>query len=328
MNMKRMRGRNHRSGGGGAIRHNNGQVPLNRNHVFDSNGPDMRLRGTAQQLFEKYLQLGRDASSSDDRVAAEGYFQHAEHYFRIVNAMAQAAQQNQGQHGQGQQGQGGYNQNQQGQRRFVDLDEGDDEGESQPRSQGGGNQGGHQGGNGHRDGQQQRDFPNRDNREFSNRDRGASQREGQRDGQREFQPRDQGRDTYRDQRFRQPVAQAATQSADHVTQSAEDRDFAQPVVRAAESGRDAPRREPRRPEGTFDAPAAVEQVAPRAAEPPVESPVESHPQADAEPPAPPARAPRAPRARRRPAAAQSAEVQGTGDQPEITPVPSLSTVED
>lgn len=104
MNMKRMRGRNHRPGGGGSggggggstpIRHHNGQIPLNRNHVFDSNGPDLRIRGTAQQLFEKYLQLGRDATSSGDRVMAEGYFQHAEHYFRILNAMAQAAQQTQ-----------------------------------------------------------------------------------------------------------------------------------------------------------------------------------------------------------------------------------------
>lgn len=100
MNMKRMRGRNHRPGGGGSgggMRHHGGgsNIPLNRNHVFDSNGPDVRVRGTAQQLFEKYLQLGRDATSSGDRVLAEGYFQHAEHYFRILNAMNQAAQQNQ-----------------------------------------------------------------------------------------------------------------------------------------------------------------------------------------------------------------------------------------
>ena len=51
------------------------------------------MRGTAQQLFEKYLQLGRDATSASDRVNAESYFQHAEHYFRILNAMNQAAQQ-------------------------------------------------------------------------------------------------------------------------------------------------------------------------------------------------------------------------------------------
>lgn len=91
--MKRMRSRHHRSGsGGGVSRGNNGQIPLNRNHVFESNGPDLRVRGTAQQLSEKYLQLGRDATGTGDRVQAEGYFQHAEHYFRILNAMNQAAQ--------------------------------------------------------------------------------------------------------------------------------------------------------------------------------------------------------------------------------------------
>lgn len=106
MNMKRMRGRNHRQGGGGGggghYRNagggggGGGHQPMNRNHVFDSNGPDMRLRGTAQQLFEKYLQLGRDATGSGDRVMAESYFQHAEHYFRILNAMSQAQQQREG----------------------------------------------------------------------------------------------------------------------------------------------------------------------------------------------------------------------------------------
>ena len=99
MNMKRMRGRNNRGGGAPTIRHHSGgNIPMNRNHVFDSQGPDLRLRGTAQQLFEKYLQLGRDATSSGDRVGAEGYFQHAEHYFRIMGAM-QAAQQQNGQGG-------------------------------------------------------------------------------------------------------------------------------------------------------------------------------------------------------------------------------------
>ncbi len=110
MNMKRMRGRNHRSGGGGGggggggpIRQHGGGIPLNRNHVFDSNGPDLRVRGTAQQLFERYLQLGRDATSVGDRVMAESYFQHAEHYFRILNAMTQAQQNQSTQNGQQQQ---------------------------------------------------------------------------------------------------------------------------------------------------------------------------------------------------------------------------------
>ncbi len=137
MNMKRMRGRGHRpggGGGGGGLRHHgggggSGGIPLNRNHVFDSNGPDLRIRGTAQQLFEKYLQLGRDATSGGDRVMAEGYFQHAEHYFRILNAMNQAAQQNQQQNGQQPQG---------GQRRQYGEDgqqsggEGDEEAEARP----------------------------------------------------------------------------------------------------------------------------------------------------------------------------------------------------
>jgi hypothetical protein len=111
MNMKRMRGRGHRpggGGGGGGLRHHGGGgssgIPLNRNHVFDSNGPDLRIRGTAQQLFEKYLQLGRDATSGGDRVMAEGYFQHAEHYFRILNAMNQAAAQQSQQNGAGRRG--------------------------------------------------------------------------------------------------------------------------------------------------------------------------------------------------------------------------------
>lgn len=104
MNMKRMRGRGFRQGGGsgGQFRHQGGggggnQQPMNRNHVFDSSGPDVRVRGTAQQLFEKYLQLGRDATSGGDRVMAEAYFQYAEHYFRVLGAMnqAQAAQQGQ-----------------------------------------------------------------------------------------------------------------------------------------------------------------------------------------------------------------------------------------
>ena len=125
-NMKRMRGRQNRPGGNGGgggggggpapIRHQGGNIPLNRNHSFDSSGPDVRVRGTAQQLFEKYLQLGRDATSGGDRVMAESYFQHAEHYFRILNAMNQAVQ-------------GG--QNNQGQRRYGDNEAGEGDEQSQ-----------------------------------------------------------------------------------------------------------------------------------------------------------------------------------------------------
>src|SRR5690348_17947544 len=79
-NMKRQRSRN-RSGGGGKPQHN-------ANRAFDSNGPDgVKVRGAAQHIYEKYQQLARDASSSGDRVLAENYLQHAEHYFRVLRAM-------------------------------------------------------------------------------------------------------------------------------------------------------------------------------------------------------------------------------------------------
>lgn len=56
-----------------------------KNQNFESNGPDVKVRGTAQQVLEKYLALARDAASAGDRVASEGYYQHAEHYFRLSN---------------------------------------------------------------------------------------------------------------------------------------------------------------------------------------------------------------------------------------------------
>jgi hypothetical protein len=77
---KRMRGRNNRKG----------PNPLTRS--FESNGPDVKIRGTAQHVAEKYLQLARDAQSSGDTIAAENLLQHAEHYFRVI-AAAQTAQQ-------------------------------------------------------------------------------------------------------------------------------------------------------------------------------------------------------------------------------------------
>ena len=70
----------------------------NANRTFDSAGPEIKIRGSASHVYEKYLQLARDANSAGDRVMAENYLQHAEHYFRIMSAaqaqqQAQAAQQ-------------------------------------------------------------------------------------------------------------------------------------------------------------------------------------------------------------------------------------------
>lgn len=57
-----------------------------KNHNFESSGPEVKIRGTAQQVLDKYLALARDAASSGDRISAENYLQHAEHYYRIINA--------------------------------------------------------------------------------------------------------------------------------------------------------------------------------------------------------------------------------------------------
>ena len=84
--MKRQRGRNR--GGGASSGGGGGKPQQNANRAFDSNGPDnIKVRGHAQHVFEKYQQLSRDASSSGDRVLAENFLQHAEHYFRVLRTL-------------------------------------------------------------------------------------------------------------------------------------------------------------------------------------------------------------------------------------------------
>ena len=86
-NNKRMRNRNNNNNNNNNRR---GQNPMTR--VFESNGPDIKIRGTASHIAEKYLQLARDARSSGDPVAAENYYQHAEHYLRSMSPDAETAQ--------------------------------------------------------------------------------------------------------------------------------------------------------------------------------------------------------------------------------------------
>jgi len=91
-------GGGHQGGGGG--NGNVGTIPGRdnrprsaaslRHQTFDSNCIDMRVRGNAWQVYEKYQALARDAQSAGDRVAAENYLQHAEHYFRIIEAINEA----------------------------------------------------------------------------------------------------------------------------------------------------------------------------------------------------------------------------------------------
>ncbi|HEY5071818.1 MAG TPA: DUF4167 domain-containing protein [Caulobacteraceae bacterium] len=83
--MKRQRGRNRNGGGGGG---GSGRPQHNANRAFDSNGPDgVKVRGAAQHVYERYQQFARDAHTAGDRVVAENYLQHAEHYFRVMRAM-------------------------------------------------------------------------------------------------------------------------------------------------------------------------------------------------------------------------------------------------
>jgi len=118
-NRQRSRGGRNGGGGGGGGHHHkqhhnhNPNRPPNRNQIFDSSGPDVRVRGNAHQVFDKYQALAREAATSGDRIAAEAYWQYADHYFRLIQTMGGFIQRNNqgwgdGEEGQApQQGQGG-----------------------------------------------------------------------------------------------------------------------------------------------------------------------------------------------------------------------------
>jgi hypothetical protein len=93
-NRQRSRGgRGGGGGGGGGHGHHkqhhghNPNRPLNRNQIFDSSGPDVRVRGNAHQVFDKYQALAREAAASGDRIQAEAYWQYADHYYRMIQTM-------------------------------------------------------------------------------------------------------------------------------------------------------------------------------------------------------------------------------------------------
>ena len=91
-NAKRGRGRGRRGNGNAQP-----NVP-NRNTSYESNGPDVKLRGNAQQLNEKYLALAHDAAAAGERITAEAYTQFADHYFRLHQAAVDAAEERRAQH--------------------------------------------------------------------------------------------------------------------------------------------------------------------------------------------------------------------------------------
>jgi hypothetical protein len=80
---KRMRGRNN---------HRKNHNPMVR--VYESNGPDVKIRGNPSHIAEKYIQLARDAQTSGDPIAAENYYQHAEHYYRVIAVAQEQFRQN------------------------------------------------------------------------------------------------------------------------------------------------------------------------------------------------------------------------------------------
>jgi hypothetical protein len=92
-NRQRSRGGRNGGGGGGGNHHHkqhhnhNPNRPPNRNQIFDSSGPDVRVRGNAHQVFDKYQALAREAAASGDRIMAEAYWQYADHYFRVIQTM-------------------------------------------------------------------------------------------------------------------------------------------------------------------------------------------------------------------------------------------------
>jgi hypothetical protein len=171
-----------------------GPNPLTRS--YESNGPDVKIRGTAQHIADKYAQLARDALAAGDPVAAENYFQHGEHYFRIVSgAQEQSRPANTG----------GY-----ASRPFDDeMDEGDDENSGTGPAQNGHAYNGYDDGD---PGQQPQPYENRpdlnqDGRQgrdrFQNRDQRRFDNNGRQDYRRQDQPRQDYRQDYQRQDYRQ-----------------------------------------------------------------------------------------------------------------------------
>jgi Domain of unknown function (DUF4167) len=108
---KRMRGRNN---------HRKNHNPMVR--VYESNGPDVKIRGNPSHIAEKYIQLARDAQTSGDPIAAENYYQHAEHYYRVIAVAQEQFRQNNPNFARGENEMQGA--------RDDGFDDGDDDGQS------------------------------------------------------------------------------------------------------------------------------------------------------------------------------------------------------
>ena len=186
-NNKRMRNRNNNNNNN---QNRRGQNPMTR--VFESNGPDIKIRGTASHVAEKYVQLARDARSSGDPVAAENYYQHAEHYFRLIAAAQEQFRQSQPQP--------------RTESEMPSTEESDDEGESFSNF-------------GQEPGfvpqqQQPQPFVPRENNQRDHSQRDFQPREGQQPYQRDQQPREHREREHRAQPHYQPQPQPQPVIAD------------------------------------------------------------------------------------------------------------------
>jgi len=155
-NRQRSRGGRNGGGGGGGSHHHkqqhnhNPNRPPNRNQIFDSSGPDVRVRGNAHQVFDKYQALAREAASMGDRVASEAYWQYADHYFRMIQSQGGFVQRNNQGWGEGEEGQpnpqqqepGGQPQQANGNGQAYGERQGGPEGQGDRRDQGGRDQSG------------------------------------------------------------------------------------------------------------------------------------------------------------------------------------------
>ncbi|WP_461426291.1 DUF4167 domain-containing protein [Gymnodinialimonas sp.] len=152
-NRSRSKGNRNRNGQGG------GNIV---NRVFDSSGPEGKVRGTPQQIVDKYNQLTRDAQLANDRVAAESFQQHAEHYTRMLAEALREQEARQAQHQANQQGggnqQGGQGGNQGGQGQQGQQNN-DPQGGNQGDQKGGGNRRNRGGGGGNNDQQKPAEQP-------------------------------------------------------------------------------------------------------------------------------------------------------------------------
>ncbi len=171
---KRMRGRSNNNNN-----NRKSQNPLTR--VYESNGPDLKIRGTASHIAEKYIQLARDSQGSGDPVAAENYYQHAEHYFRMIAAAQE----------QFRQGQPPFYRPEGGEQRDDNFDDDGDDHHGHPMM------GGNEPNYGSRENQPQHQppYPPRDNQPFPRDGQQHNQHRDQqnygRDQQQPFPPRDQ-----------------------------------------------------------------------------------------------------------------------------------------